>query len=181
MKEFKQELVMYLSNRHRDAMISEMTLAENIFLKESFEDKWVKKLFIDNDKLDEYTNKLINDYSISAYGPEAKSGGLSGGNQQKLICSREVSNGVKLIVLDQPTRGLDLGAINYVHNTVIEACKDGRAILLVSTELSEVFGLCDRIGFIYQGKIQGIYKPDQLTSEKIGLLMAGWNEKEANK
>lgn len=168
------------SNRHRDAMISEMTLAENIFLKKSFEDKWVKKLFIDSDKLDEYTNKLIDDYSISAYGPEAKSGSLSGGNQQKLICSREVSNGSKLIILDQPTRGLDLGAINYVHNTVIEACKDGRAILLVSTELSEVFGLCDRIGVIYQGKIQGIYRPNELTSEKIGLLMAGWSEKEAN-
>jgi simple sugar transport system ATP-binding protein len=164
------------SNRHRDAMISEMSISENMFLKFSFEKEWEKHKLIDSVKLRDYTKKLINDYSISTYGPEAKTGGLSGGNQQKVILAREVNNGHKLIILDQPTRGLDLGAINYVHETIIKESKNQKGILLVSTELSEIFGLCDRIAVIYQGELQGIFYPKDLTSEKIGLLMSGWKE-----
>jgi len=164
------------SNRHRDGMVSEMTLAENIFLKSSFDDVWVKNQLINRQKLNDYTKKLINDYSIMTYGPEAKAGGLSGGNQQKVILAREVNNGDELIIFDQPTRGLDLGAISYVHETIINESKKGKGILLVSTELSEIFKLCDRIGVIYQGELQGIFYPDELTSEKIGLLMAGWKD-----
>lgn len=170
-----QEGIGYVpSNRHRDAMISEMSIAENMFLKDSFEKKWKKNKIINKDKLLKYTQKLIEDYNIMTYGPEAKAGGLSGGNQQKVILAREVANGEKLIILDQPTRGLDLGAINYVHETIIKESKKGKGILLVSTELSEIFGLCDRIGVIYKGELQGIYYPDDLTPEKIGLLMSGY-------
>ena len=164
------------SNRHRDGMISEMTLAENIFLKSSFDNKWVKNKLIDKVKLNDYTNTLIDNYSIMTYGPEAKAGGLSGGNQQKVILAREVNNGDELIIFDQPTRGLDLGAIGYVHDTIINESKKGKGILLVSTELSEIFKLCDRIGVLYQGELQGIFYPGELTSEKIGLLMAGWKD-----
>ncbi|QVK20933.1 ABC transporter ATP-binding protein [Mycoplasmatota bacterium] len=164
------------SNRHRDAMISDMTIAENMFLKSSFENKWLAGKLIDKEKLNSYTNNKIRDFSIKAHGPDAKAGGLSGGNQQKVILAREVDNGSKLIVLDQPTRGLDLGAINHVHKSIVRESKNGKGILLVSTELSEIFGLCDRIGVIYQGELQGIYSPDELTPEKVGLLMAGWKE-----
>jgi len=80
------------------------------------------------------------------------------------------------LILNQPTRGLDLGAINNIHTTILEECKNGKSILLVSTELSEIFELCDRIAVMYKGKIMGIYRGEELTTEKIGLLMAGYSE-----
>ena len=87
--------------------------------------------------------------------------------------------GQKLIIFDQPTRGLDLGAINYVHKTVIDQKNKGKSVLLISTELSEIFALSDRIAVMYKGRIMGIYRNGELTTEKIGLLMAGiYPEKE---
>ena len=113
------------------------------------------------------TEMCIRDSSITA-------GSLSGGNQQKVVVAREVDMGDKLIIIDQPTRGLDIGAINYVHKTILNEKAKGKSILLVSTELSEIFALSDRIAVLYKGKIMGIYKNGQLTTDKIGLLMAGY-------
>ncbi|MDO4275193.1 MAG: ABC transporter ATP-binding protein [Eubacteriales bacterium] len=167
-------------DRHRDGMVMPMTVAENMMLKESFGDKWAKGGFIDKKKLNEYTQKAIDDYSIKAPGPDARAGGLSGGNQQKVILAREVSVGSELLILNQPTRGLDLGAINNIHTVVLQERKAGKSILLVSTELSEIFEMCDRIAVMYKGSFMGIYRPEELNTEKIGLLMAGYaQEKEA--
>ena len=82
--------------------------------------------------------------------------------------------GQKVLIFDQPTRGLDLGAINYVHKTILAEKEKGKAVLLVSTELSEIFALSDRIAILYKGRIMGIFRNDELTTEKIGLLMAGY-------
>ncbi|MEG1458335.1 MAG: ABC transporter ATP-binding protein [Acetivibrio sp.] len=161
-------------DRHRDAMVMDMTLAENMMLKTSFDKKWKKHGLIDKKKLDAYTQKAIEEYKIKAPGPEAEAKGLSGGNQQKVILAREVDNGKELLVLNQPTRGLDLGAINNIHMAVLAERKKGKSVLLVSTELSEIFDLCDRIAVIYKGCFMGIYNHDELTTEKIGLLMAGY-------
>ena len=90
-----------------------------------------------------------------------------------MVVAREVDMGDKLIIFDQTTRGLDLGAINYVHKTILGERDKGKAVLLVSTELSEIFALSDRIAVLYKGKIMGIFKNGELTTEKIGLLMAG--------
>ena len=162
------------ADRHRDGMVMDMTLEENMMLKESFGKKWIKHGFLDHNELNNYTNSIIKEYEIKAPGPEAMAKGLSGGNQQKVIVAREVDSGSKLIVFNQPTRGLDLGAINHVHKTIFAERAKGKSILLISTELSEIFQLSDRIAVIYKGMIQGIYNPLELTTEKIGLLMAGY-------
>ena len=162
------------SDRYRYSMIADMTLSENMLLKASYLNKWIKKGLINWKKLDEYTEEAIKKYTIKAPDHSITAGSLSGGNQQKVVVAREVDMGDKLIIIDQPTRGLDIGAINYVHKTILNEKAKGKSILLVSTELSEIFALSDRIAVLYKGKIMGIYKNGQLTTDKIGLLMAGY-------
>lgn len=162
------------SDRHRYGLILPMKLTENMFLKRSFEDTWVRRGLIDQQSLDDYTAEKIEAYAVKATGPDAVARTLSGGNQQKVILAREVDLGSEVIVFDQPTRGLDLGAIEHIHRTILGEKKKGKAIVLISTELSEIFGLSDRIAVIYRGEIVGIYKNHDLDTEKIGLLMAGY-------
>lgn len=162
------------ADRQRDGMVMDMTLSENMMLKTSFDKKWLRRGIINKSLLNDYTNKAIKSYDIKAPGPEAIAKGLSGGNQQKVILAREVDNGEELIVFDQPTRGLDLGAIDHVHKTILGERAKGKSILLVSTELSEIFALSDRITVLYKGEIQGIHDRSELTTEKVGLLMAGY-------
>ena len=109
---------------------------------------------------------------------DAKIEGLSGGNQQKAILGREVDIAAELLILNQPTRGLDLGAINNIHNIILREKKEGKSILLVSTELSEIFEITDRVAIMYKGKFMGIYNTEEIDVERIGLLMAGYAEKE---
>lgn len=169
------------SDRYRYGMVMGMSLAENMLLKSSYMKKWVKGGFIRRKSLNDYTDEMIRKYSVKAQDHSDLAGSLSGGNQQKAVVAREVDMGSSLLIFDQPTRGLDLGAINYVHKTIMEEKEKGKAILLVSTELSEIFALSDRIAVLYKGKIMGIYRNDELTTEKIGLLMAGYDvEKEAD-
>jgi simple sugar transport system ATP-binding protein len=162
------------ADRHKDGMVMDMTLAENMMLKTSYDKKWLKNGLIDKNALDNYTMTAIKDYEIKAPGSDAVAKGLSGGNQQKVILAREVDNGKKLIVFDQPTRGLDLGAIDHVHKTILAERAKGKSILLISTELSEIFALSDRVAVLYKGVVQGIFNCSELTTEKIGLLMAGY-------
>lgn len=124
-------------------------------------------------RLEEYTEKAIKEYTVKAPDHSVTAGSLSGGNQQKIVVAREVDAGQKLIIIDQPTRGLDIGAIHYVHQTILNEKAKGKSILLVSTELSEIFALSDRIAVLYKGQIMGIYRNGDLTTEQIGLLMAG--------
>jgi simple sugar transport system ATP-binding protein len=162
------------SDRHRYGLIMSMKLTENMFLKSSFDTTWVKHALIDRKKLDAYTSEQIGAYDVKATGPEAVARSLSGGNQQKVILAREVDRGHAAIVFDQPTRGLDLGAIENVHRAILREKKKGKAIVLISTELSEIFALSDRIAVMYKGEIVGIYKNHDLDTDKIGLLMAGY-------
>lgn len=163
-------------DRYRDAMVGEMTLAENMMLKTSFDRTWTNHGFLNRKKLYEYTQQAIDAFEIKAPGPDAQIQGLSGGNQQKVILAREVRNAGEMLVMDQPTRGLDLGAINNIHANILAERRRGKSILLVSTELSEIFELCDRIAVIYKGAFMGIYRHDELTTERIGLLMAGYKD-----
>lgn len=161
------------ADRYRYGMVAEMTLSENMLLKSSYLNKWVSHGLIRWPALHRYTEDSIKKYAIKAPDHTVTAGSLSGGNQQKMVVAREVDMGDKLIIFDQPTRGLDLGAINYVHKTILGERDKGKAVLLVSTELSEIFALSDRIAVLYKGKIMGIFKNGELTTEKIGLLMAG--------
>ena len=175
-----QEGIGYLaSDRYRYGMISGMTLSENILLKASYLKNWVKNGIIKWKELNNYTESIIQEYKVKAPGHEVVIGSLSGGNQQKVVVAREVDRGEKLIIFDQPTRGLDLGAINYVHKTIMREKSKGKSILLVSTELSEIFALSDRIAILYKGKIMGIFQNGEISTEQIGLLMAGYELKEA--
>lgn len=162
------------SDRYRYAMVQDMSLAENMFLKSSYLKKWVKNGIVKWKAVQKYTRDQIKTYAVKAPDDSVPMGSLSGGNQQKVIVAREVDMGHKVIIFDQPTRGLDLGAINYVHKTILAEKEKGKSVLLVSTELSEIFALSDRIAVMYKGKIMGIYKNGELTTEKIGLLMAGY-------
>lgn len=164
-------------DRYRDAMVMDMTLAENIMLKTSFQQKWRKGLLLNEKLLNAETGAAIRDFSIKAPGPDALAGELSGGNQQKVVLAREVACGTQLLIMDQPTRGLDLGAVSNIHANILAESRKGKSILLVSTELSEIFALCDRIAVIYKGSFTGVYRREELSTEKIGLLMAGYTDR----
>lgn len=163
------------SDRYRYSMIADMSLSENMLLKASYLNTWVKHGLIDWKKLDDYTEEAIKRFTVKAPDHSVTAGSLSGGNQQKVVVAREVDMGEKLIIIDQPTRGLDIGAINYVHKTILNEKAKGKSVLLVSTELSEIFALSDRIAVLYKGEIMGIYQNGALTTDQIGLLMAGYH------
>jgi simple sugar transport system ATP-binding protein len=164
-----------VSNRHKEGLVLEMSLAENMILKKSFDKRWIKHGLFDRKRIYDYAVRAIEDYQIKTPGPEALAKGLSGGNQQKVVLAREVDCGEKILIFDQPTRGLDLGAIDNIHKIILSQREKGKSILLVSTELSEIFTLSDRIAVIYKGVIQGVFDKSELTMEKTGLLMAGYN------
>lgn len=165
-------------DRHKDAMISNMSISENILLKSLYKKEFIENGFIDRKKLNNLSKSLIKEFDVKTISESANIGSLSGGNQQKVILAREVYNSNGVLVLNQPTRGLDIGAINNIHSVIIQEKKKGTGVLLVSTELSEIFAICDRIAVIYKGEFMGIYNRAQLDREKIGLLMAGIIPKE---
>ena len=162
-------------DRYRDGLIMNMTLAENMMLKTSFDKKWTRRGFIDQKKLNGYTRDIIRDHQVKAPGPDALAKGLSGGNQQKMVLGREIDVGSTLIVFNQPTRGLDMGAVNRIHRAILDERAKGKGILMVSTELSEIFALSDRIAVLYKGRVMGIYRNGELSTQQIGLLMAGYD------
>jgi simple sugar transport system ATP-binding protein len=117
--------------------------------------------------------ELIENFDIRPPSPETSAGSLSGGNQQKVIVARELSRPIKLLVAAQPTRGLDVGSIEYIHNQLIMKRDQGAAVLLVSTELDEIMQLADRIAVMYRGEFIAVLPAEETTKEKVGLLMAG--------
>ena len=166
-------------DRHRDGMIASMTLAENMMLKDSYEGRWVHRGLLKLKALDSYTRERIEKFQIKATGPSDTAGSLSGGNQQKLVLAREIDVGKHLVIFNQPIRGLDIGAVDRIHQSIMQEREDGKAVLLVSTELSEIFELCDRFAVMYRGRLMGIFRRGELTVNEIGLLMAGIDRKEA--
>ena len=161
-------------DRYRDGLIMDMTLSENMMLKSSFSKRWTKHGLLSKKTLDKYTSDIITDHKVKATGPDEPAKSLSGGNQQKMVLAREIDVGQKVIVFNQPTRGLDMGAVDRIHKSIIGEKKKGKGVLLISTELSEIFEMADRIAVMYKGKIMGIYKNGELSTERIGLLMAGY-------
>ena len=160
-------------DRYRDAMVMDMTLAENMLLKSSFSPRWQSRGFIRQKALNRYTAEKIAEHRVKATGPSDTARSLSGGNQQKVVLAREVDLGRKLLIFNQPTRGLDMGAVDRIHKVILEEKASKKAVLLVSTELSELFELCDRIAVMYQGRLMGVFHNGEKTTAEIGLLMAG--------
>ena len=147
----------------------ELNMVLNTFEKEPFS----HGIVIDYDAIRENANALIRQFDVRTSSPQAPASTLSGGNQQKVIIAREFSHGSKLLVAAQPTRGLDVGSMEYIHAQIVKKRDEGAAVLLVSTELDEIMALGDRIAVMYQGKIIGVLDRSEATREGIGLLMAG--------
>ncbi len=162
-------------DRQRDGLVLKLSVADNLVLNTprapQFAGRGTRKL----SKVRENAEKLVQDFDIRTESVDAPVGSLSGGNQQKVIVARELSRNVDVLIAAQPTRGLDVGSIEYVHKQFIRERDSNKAVLLVSSELDEVFSLADRIAVMFQGGITGVVSPDS-TREAIGLLMAGITE-----
>ncbi len=161
-------------DRHKHGLVLDYNLAYNLVLQQYFEKDFQSSTFLKNDKIYEYADKLIQDYDIrSSEGPFTTARSMSGGNQQKAIVAREISKTPDILLAVQPTRGLDVGAIEYIHRQLIKQRDAGAAILLVSLELDEVMNLSDRILVMFEGGIVADLNPKNVTVQELGLYMAG--------
>jgi general nucleoside transport system ATP-binding protein len=159
-------------DRQRRGLVLEFSIAENIALHDYNEEPESKWGWLFPRQLIERAHRLIKDFDIRGGGPRTRAGALSGGNQQKVVVAREVARDPKVLIAAQPTRGLDVGAIEYVHRRLVAERDEGRAILLVSLELDEILSLSDRILVLFEGRIVGEYGPD-VTEEELGIAMTG--------
>ena len=161
-------------DRHKHGLVLEYSLENNLVLKRYLEDKFQKHGFINFDKIREFSNGLIQKFDIrSSQGSITNARSMSGGNQQKAIIAREIDLNPDLLISVQPTRGLDVGAIEYIHRRLIEQRDLGKAVLLISLELDEVVNLSDRILVMYEGEIVGELDPKTTTYNELGLYMSG--------
>ena len=161
-------------DRHKHGLILDFTLEQNMVLQRFREPRFQRLGFIRDDQVRSYAEQLIEQYDVrSGQGPVTTARSMSGGNQQKAIIAREVDRDKPLIVAVQPTRGLDVGAIEYIHGQLVAERDRGKAVLLVSLELDEVMSLSDRILVLYEGEIVGELDPKATTVQELGLYMAG--------
>lgn len=161
-------------DRHKDGLVLAYSIADNLILGQHYTaDITRHKFFIDKRKQGNLATKLIADFDIRPSKADSEAAALSGGNQQKIVIAREVNSNPEVILAVQPTRGLDVGAIEYIHKTLVKERNDGRAVLLLSLELDELLQLCDKIAVIFEGEIVGILDAASATKEELGLLMLG--------
>lgn len=160
-------------DRQRQGLVGALSVAENLVLTRYHDDEFRKGLTVDWDTAHETAERLIGEYDIRTPGPDVGVGTLSGGNQQKVIVARELSRDLKVSVASQPTRGVDVGSIEYIHSRIVEERDAGTAVLIVSTELDEVMALSDRLLVMYRGAIVADLDPKQVSAMDVGLYMAG--------
>jgi simple sugar transport system ATP-binding protein len=160
-------------DRQQDGLVLSFPVADNLVLNTYHIPPFSKGVNLQQDVILSTATKLIQEFDIRTPGPMVTAGSLSGGNQQKVIVAREFSRPIKLLVASQPTRGLDVGSVEYIHNRILQKRDEGCAVLLVSSELDEIMQLSDRIAVMYRGKIIDILPAETATKEGVGLLMAG--------
>ena len=166
-------------DRQRRGLVLEFSIAENIALHDYCTEPASKVGWLYPNRLIARAAQLIKDFDVRGGGPKTPAGALSGGNQQKVVVAREVARNPKVLIAAQPTRGLDVGAIEYVHRRLVAERDEGRAVLLVSLELEEVLSLADRILVMFEGEIVGEYGPD-VSEEELGIAMTGGRRKEVS-
>jgi ABC-type uncharacterized transport system ATPase subunit len=159
-------------DRHRRGLVLDFSLAENIALKDYAEEPDSKWGWLFPKRLIARARALLKEFDVRGGGPQTPAASLSGGNQQKVVIAREVSRDPSILVAAQPTRGLDVGAIEFVHRRLVAERDEGRGVLLVSFELDEILSLSDRILVLYEGRIVGEYTPD-VSEEELGIAMTG--------
>ncbi|GMB08396.1 ABC transporter ATP-binding protein [Thermolongibacillus altinsuensis] len=166
-------------DRHKHGLVLDFPIAENMVLQTYYKEPYSKNGILNFKKIYEKARQLIQEFDVRTPDEYTKARALSGGNQQKAIIGREVDRDPDLLIAAQPTRGLDVGAIEFIHKRLIEQRDKGKAVLLVSFELDEIMNVSDRIAVIYEGKIVAIVDPKETTEQELGLLMAGSKRKEA--
>ena len=169
-------------DRHKHGLVLDYSLEDNLILQTYFKRDFTNAAgFLRRNNIREYANRLIEMYDIrSGQGPVTKARSMSGGNQQKAIVAREIDRDPKLLIAVQPTRGLDVGAIEHVHRHIVQCRDSGSAVLLVSLELDEVMDVADRILVMYEGKIVGEFGAGEVTENELGLYMSGAKRREAH-
>ena len=165
-------------DRLEEGLVVGFTIAENIILNSYYLKPFASGLAIQLDAVNKVSSELVREYDVRTPSVQNDVGNLSGGNQQKVIVAREFSRPLKLLVAAQPTRGLDVGSIEYIHRRIVAKRDEGTAVLIVSTELEEILSLGDRIAVMYQGRIVDILDPSEATPERLGLLMGGAHPEE---
>ncbi|EFM25051.1 ABC transporter, ATP-binding protein [Peptoniphilus duerdenii ATCC BAA-1640] len=165
-------------DRQRRGLVLDFSVEDNLILENFHSEPFSKKGILNRKKINEHATELMEKFDIRPREPKYLAGSLSGGNQQKVIIAREITNNPTVLIAAQPTRGLDVGAIEYVHDYLIKQRDSGKAVLLISFELDEIMGLSDRISVIYGGKILKTLDPKNTNEKEIGLLMAGGNRNE---
>ena len=176
-----QEAGMYNipEDRQRRGLVLEFSVADNLILEDFAEKEFSKNGIFNRKNIYDHANDLAGKFDIRPRDPNYLAGSLSGGNQQKVIIAREISNDPEVLIAAQPTRGLDVGAIEYVHKYLVAQRDEGKAVLLISFELDEIMSLSDRIAVIYGGKIVNTFKAGTVDEKQIGLLMAGGGQDES--
>jgi simple sugar transport system ATP-binding protein len=165
--------------RMRDGMIKNFTIAENMILREHHKQPYSRSGFLNLRDISTHTDELIQKFHVKTPSRDTLAKNLSGGNIQKVVLARELSRSPRVILAAQPTRGLDIGATEYVREQLLEQRRQGAAIMLISEDLDEILALSDRIAVIYEGQIMDIVPRESATPEKLGLLMAGVHPEEA--
>jgi simple sugar transport system ATP-binding protein len=165
-------------DRQRRGLVLEFSLAENLALHDYDHEPYSRFGWLFPARLVERAAKLLKDFDVRGGGPQTRASALSGGNQQKVVVAREVGRDPRVLIAAQPTRGLDVGAIEYVHRRLVEQRDQGKAVLLVSLELDEILSLSDRILVVYEGRIVGEYQPG-VSEEELGIAMTGGGQEEA--
>ncbi|MFD1030954.1 ABC transporter ATP-binding protein [Metaplanococcus flavidus] len=167
-------------DRHKHGLVLDFPIGYNIALQTYYTSPISKHGIIDYDKINEKAKQIIADFDVRTQGPHELARSLSGGNQQKAIIGREVDRNPDLLIAALPTRGLDVGAIEFIHSRLIEQRDNGKAVLLISFELDEVMNVSDRIAVIHDGEIVDIVTPETTTEQELGLLMAGHHIRDEN-
>lgn len=160
-------------DRHKHGLILDFTVRENMVLETYYQPAFNKKGFLNYEAIDKHTDRLVQEFDVRTPSIYTEARALSGGNQQKAIIAREVDKNPEVLIAAQPTRGLDVGAIEFIHKRLVEQRNMGKAVLLISYELDEILQLSDRIAVIYEGKIVGEVDPEETNDQELGLMMAG--------
>jgi simple sugar transport system ATP-binding protein len=160
-------------DRQRQGLVGGLSVAENLVLTRYHDDQFSHGVIVDWEAADAIAETLITEYDIRTPNKETGVGTLSGGNQQKVIVARELSRDLRLTIAAQPTRGVDVGSIEYIHSRIVKERDAGTAVLIVSTELEEVMSLSDRLLVMYRGKVVAELDPKKVTPMEVGLYMAG--------
>lgn len=178
--ELTDRMLSYIpEERMRDGMIKEFTVAENLILREHHKQPYSRYGFLSLRDISAHANRLVEKFQVKTPSHETLAKNLSGGNIQKVVLAREISRNPRAIIAAQPTRGLDIGATEYVREQLLEQRSRGAAIMLISEDLDEILALSDRIAVIYEGRIMDILPREKATPERLGLLMAGVQTEEA--